>query len=62
MDCLRCELVRAKLKVPLLLLMGFDRELIAAHLTATYNAVYYVSCGNIWRKSNTPNSAPYLIG
>lgn len=62
MNCLSCELARAKLKVIALLLIGWNREAIAMHLSLCYGEHYFVVNNVVYRASKFPPHSPHLIG
>lgn len=55
MDCLRCEVTRARVIAAGMALVGKSQEEIAAFLTATLGAVYLVDNGVIFRSNNPVN-------
>ena len=67
MNCLRCELTRARLKAAALVIVGWPLERIAEHLSECYGERYYVGYGDgkqpvlIVRASKMPPYEPHLI-
>jgi len=60
-NCLRCELARARLKAAALALVGWHLDRIAGHLSLAYGERYYVECGKLYRASKLPPYEPHLI-
>lgn len=61
MNCLSCELKRAKIKAAALALVGWRLERIAAHLSNAYGERYYVEGDRLYRASKVPPFEPHLI-
>lgn len=61
MNCLPCELARARIKAGALALVGWPLDRIAAHLSAAYGERYYVEGGALYRASKLPPYEPHLI-
>lgn len=61
MNCLRCELQRARLKAAALALVGWPLDRIAGHLSSCYGERYYVEGGTLYRASKLPPFAPHVI-
>lgn len=61
MNCLHCELTRAKLKAAVLVNVGWPLEKIAQHLSEAYGERYYVEGGAILRASKLPPYQPHII-
>lgn len=61
MNCIKCELTRARMKATALLIVGLSLEAVAARLTATYGERYYVEGGALYRVSKLPPYQPHLI-
>ncbi len=61
MDCLKCELTRAKLKTAGLLIVGWPLSRIAEHLSDCYGERYYVEGDKLYRASKLPPYQPHLI-
>jgi len=68
-NCLRCELIRAKAKATALLALNRTPQEIAAKLSADYGENYYVGieangerwCKGIYRASKLSPYTPHLI-
>lgn len=61
MNCLRCELTRARLKAAALALVGWPLDRIAGYLSLAYGERYYVEGGALYRASKLPPYEPHLI-
>lgn len=61
MNCLACELLRAKVKARLMLSVGKSPYEIAEHLSKHYGERYFASFGVIYRKSKIAPFIPYKI-
>lgn len=61
MNCLRCELTRARLKAAALALVGWPLDRIAGHLSSCYGETYYVEGDRLYRASKLPPYEPHLI-
>lgn len=61
MNCLRCELIRARLKASAMALVGLSLEAIAGRLSECYGVRYYVEGCNLYRVSLLPPYEPHLI-
>lgn len=61
MNCLPCELARARIKAGALALVGWPADRIAAHLSACYGERYYVEGGTLYRASKLPPYEPFVI-
>jgi hypothetical protein len=61
MNCLACELARAKLRAAALSLVGMPPERIAEGLSESYGVRYYVLSGKLYRESQLPPYEPHLI-
>ncbi len=67
MNCIKCELIRARLKASALALVGWSLERIAEHLSGCYGEAYSVGYGDggrpvlIVRESKLPPFEPYII-
>lgn len=61
MNCLRCELSRARLKAAALALVGWPLDRIAGHLSSCYGERYYVEGGTLYRASKLSPFAPHVI-
>ena len=61
MNCLKCELARARIKAGALALVGWPLDRIAAHLSAVYGERYFVEGGALYRVSKLPPYEPHLI-
>lgn len=61
MDCLSCELTRARLKAAALVALGLSLDDIASHLSKAYGEVYYTAGGGVLRRSKLPPYAPHVI-
>uniref|UniRef100_A0AAU7YTG6 Uncharacterized protein n=1 Tax=Stenotrophomonas phage vB_SmaS_QH3 TaxID=3229738 RepID=A0AAU7YTG6_9CAUD len=61
MNCLRCELTRARLKAAALALVGWPLDRIAGHLSSCYGERYYVEGDRLYRASKLAPYEPHLI-
>lgn len=61
LNCLKCELTRARLKAAALALVGWPLDRIAGHLSSCYGERYYVEDGRLYRASKLPPYEPHLI-
>lgn len=61
MNCLRCELIRARLKASAMALVGLSLETIAGRLSECYGVRYYVEGCDLYRASLLPPYQPHLI-
>lgn len=61
MNCLRCELIRARLKASAMAVVGLSLEAIAGRLSECYGVRYYVEGGKLYRASLLPPYQPHLI-
>lgn len=61
MNCLSCELKRAKIKAAALALVGWRLDRIAGHLSSCYGETYYVEGDKLYRASKLPPYQPHLI-
>lgn len=61
MNCIPCELKRAKLKTAALLIVGWKPERIALHLSECYGERYYIKQARLYRASKLPPYKPHLI-
>ena len=60
-DCIGCELLRAKAKALAWHLAGRTPQHIAVLLTFEYTAEYYIEDGKLYRASTVAPYTPYLI-
>ncbi|APL99350.1 hypothetical protein [Bordetella phage FP1] len=61
MDCLHCELTRARAKAQLWAILRMSRQQIADRLAETYGERYYVEDGVVLRASKLPPYQPHRI-
>lgn len=61
MNCLKCELMRARLKADALLIVGFSLQRIAAYLSNCYGENYYANDGVLYRASKLAPHIPHVI-
>jgi len=61
MNCIHCEIKRAKVRSLLWLSVGWSNERIAARLSEIYGERYYVKEESIFRASKLPPYKPILI-
>lgn len=61
MNCIACEVRRAKLRAQALLFVGKSPHEIVNHLSLAYGETYYLQGGTIWRKSKQSPFTPYKI-
>lgn len=61
MDCLACELKRARCRAWALLLLRLSLERIASDLSRTYGARYYVEDSEVFRASTLHPFTPVSI-
>ncbi len=61
MNCIACELIRAKLKANLLNSIGWTTQAIAEHLTSCYGENYYVDKGIIYRANKLHPYKAFIV-
>ena len=61
MQCIRCEVLRAKIKAHVLDIFGWNSERIAKYLADHYEADYFLIANSIYRTATVPPYKPYLI-
>lgn len=61
MNCIKCELTRARIKAAGLRIVGWPLSRIAEHLSTCYGERYYVEDGVLYRASKLPPYEPYII-
>ncbi len=61
MDCLQCELTRARAKAVTWAILRISRQQIADRLSEAYGERYYVEDGVVLRASKLPPYQPHRI-
>lgn len=61
MNCLKCELMRARLAASFAVLYGSSLEEVAAFLTERYGARYFVDRGKLFREAKPHNKIIYEV-
>jgi len=61
MNCVKCEITRAKIKANVYEMLGLNSKDIAKRLTERYGTKYYAIETNVYRENTLPPFKPFFI-